>query len=112
MHSYTTITALAAIAVVPLASAHGYVQGIIANGKYQPNTTPNWIYGTKPVTPGWYAKDQDNGFVAPDAYASPDIICHKDATPGAMSVEVAAGSKISLLWNVSIGNFCLSTWWR
>ncbi|KAK6426678.1 hypothetical protein LTR95_016086 [Oleoguttula sp. CCFEE 5521] len=100
MHSFTTAGAIAAaVAILPSVSAHGHVQGIMANGKYTPNTTPNWIYGTKPVSPGWYAKDQDNGFVAPDSYGSPDIICHKEATPGANSVEVAAGSKMTLFWD-------------
>lgn len=33
-----------------------------------------------------------------EGYENPDIICHRDATPGALSVQVAAGEKIELQW--------------
>ena len=45
-----------------------------------------------------HALDTDLGFVAPDAYQTPDIICHKNATNAALSVPVAAGSAIKLDW--------------
>lgn len=37
--------------------------------------------------------------MAPDEYQSPDIICHKDGKPGALTANVKAGSKIELQWN-------------
>lgn len=33
-----------------------------------------------------------------EGYENPDIICHRDAAPGALSVQVAAGEKIELQW--------------
>ena len=42
--------------------------------------------------------DTDLGFISPDAYQSPDIICHKSATNAALNVPVAAGSKVTLDW--------------
>lgn len=101
MYSLSTIAALAAVAAIPAVSAHGYVSGIVADGVYHEGTSPGWIYGEKPNTPGWYAKNQDNGFVDGSTYTTGDIICHKDATPGATSVPVKAGGKLELQWSVS-----------
>lgn len=53
----------------------------------------------KPTQAGWYAKNQDNGFVAPSTYANGDITCHKEATPGNTVITVAAGSSIDLQWS-------------
>jgi hypothetical protein len=62
-------------------------------------TLNQWFYQTtKPDTAGWYAENQDNGYVAPDAFADPDIICHKGATVGLGSVPVTAGDAIDLQW--------------
>ncbi|KAK3067485.1 hypothetical protein LTR53_015622 [Teratosphaeriaceae sp. CCFEE 6253] len=101
MYSFTVpAIALAAIAAIPSVSAHGYVSGVVAGGKWYPATSPNWIYSaSKPAQAGWYAYNQDNGFVAPDAYGSDNITCHKGATPGSTFITVAAGSTIDLQWN-------------
>lgn len=54
-----------------------------------------------PVVVGWsIPEDLDNGFVAPAAYADPDIICHKGATNAGASAKVTAGSSIDLQWTV------------
>lgn len=101
MPSIANIAALAAaLSTIPLVSAHGYIDGITSGGKWYSGTSPSWIYGTeKPNTAGWYADNQDNGFVPPSSYANGDIICHKNATVGGTPVPVAAGSKIELSWN-------------
>lgn len=44
------------------------------------------------------AGDTDNGFIAPDAYASGDIICHKDATNAGGYASVQAGDNIEVYW--------------
>jgi hypothetical protein len=36
------------------------VKSITTDGKTTDNTTPEWIYN-ETETPGWYAKNQDNG---------------------------------------------------
>jgi len=101
MYSFTLpAVALAALAALPSVSAHGYVSGIVSGGKWYPGPNTNWVYQpTKPQQAGWYAKNQDNGFVDPTTYTTSDIICHKDATPGTTSIPVTAGSKIDLQWN-------------
>lgn len=47
---------------------------------------------------GWTAGDTDNGYIAPDAYASGDIICHKDATNAGGYASVQAGDQIEVYW--------------
>lgn len=62
-------------------------------GGYQPHA---W---TKEPTAGWsIPKDQDHGFLDPSNYEDPDIICHVGATPGALSLTVAAGESVGLQW--------------
>ena len=83
-------------------SAHGIVQGIVAGGKWYSGYNPSFQYADPPPTViGWsIPEDQDLGFVAPDAYGGPDIICHVGATPGGASAKVAAGSVVELQWTV------------
>lgn len=50
---------------------------------------------------GWSDPENlSNGYVAPAAYADPDIVCHLSATPGGTSAKVAAGGKVELQWTV------------
>lgn len=37
--------------------------------------------------------------MAPDAFSSPDIICHRDGGNGAIHAKVAAGGTVELQWN-------------
>lgn len=95
-----TTAALAALSIAPAVYAHGYVQSVSAGGKTYAGGSPEWFYASeKPDSVGWYAENQDNGFVAPSAYQTEDITCHKAATPGNKVVEVKAGSEIELQWN-------------
>jgi cellulase len=55
--------------------------------------TPN------PATVGWKTpKDLDNGFIAPAAYASADIVCHVGAGNAQAAAPIKAGGKVNLLW--------------
>ncbi|KAI2643396.1 lytic polysaccharide monooxygenase [Xylaria nigripes] len=100
MPSISTIAAFT-LPLAKLASAHGYVSGIEVNGgDWVDGTNPNWYYQpVAPDTPGWRAMNQDNGFVSPDAYTSPDIACHKNATAAPTYVEANAGDTLTLFWN-------------
>jgi len=98
MNAASAAAILAALAAMPTVYAHGHVSEITANGETVPGTTPEWQYNDN-KTPGWYAMNQDNGFVEPSSFGSADIICHKEATPGKSSVSVAAGSAMTLQWN-------------
>ncbi|KAI5368046.1 Putative auxiliary Activity family 9 [Septoria linicola] len=100
MPSYAQLAAFAAAAAPALVSAHGHVLGVVSGGEWYAGTTPEWTYqAEKPNTAGWYANNQDNGFVEPASYADEDIICHKGATPGLGSIPVTAGESIDLQWN-------------
>ncbi|KAI0420197.1 glycoside hydrolase [Xylaria grammica] len=102
MPSFSTLAAVS-LPLVRLVSAHGYVAGITVNGgSWVEGSNPNWFYqpeGDVPETPGWQAENQDNGFVAPDSFATADIACHKSATPGQTYVEAASGDTLTLYWN-------------
>ncbi|KAK5110950.1 hypothetical protein LTR62_005488 [Meristemomyces frigidus] len=101
MPSSLTSTAIAAaLAALPLASAHGYVASATISGTPYFVGNPNWAYQTPiPKQPGWYANNLDNGFVTPASYGGPDIICHKSATAGSTALTISAGGTISLQWN-------------
>jgi hypothetical protein len=72
MHSTSApAIALAALAAIPAVSAHGYLSGVVSGGKWYKGTDPNWIYSSsKPQQAGWFAYDQDLGFIAPDSYGN------------------------------------------
>ncbi|KAK3669401.1 hypothetical protein LTR78_010706 [Recurvomyces mirabilis] len=90
----------AAIATLPLVSAHGYVASATISGTAYFVGNPNWAYQTPtPKQPGWYANNLDNGFVSPASYGTADIICHKAATPGSTALTIAAGSTMQIQWN-------------
>ena len=71
MHSlFAPALALAALTAIPAVTAHGYVSGVVTGGKWYPGASPNWIYAPeKPQQAGWFAYNQDTGFVAPSAYS-------------------------------------------
>ena len=81
-------------------AAHGHIQGIVADGIYYEGYNPSFQYiSTPPAVIGWSCPEcQDNGFVAPDTYGGPNIICHKAATPGQAHATVAAGGTVELQW--------------
>jgi len=82
-------------------AAHGHVSNIVINGvsyqTYDPTVFP--YMSDPPTVVGWAASNTDNGFVAPDAFNSGDIVCHKAATPAGGYAQVAAGDSISIHWN-------------
>ena len=54
---------------------------------------------TQPVVVGWSTpEDLSNGFVAPNAYSSSDIICHLGATNAQTSATVKAGGTVEVQW--------------
>ncbi|KAK5120092.1 hypothetical protein LTR85_006573 [Meristemomyces frigidus] len=100
MHSFTIpAVALAAIAAIPAVTAHGYVSGVVSGGKWYAGASPQWIYeSTKPQQAGWFAYNQDLGYVSPSEYSDPNITCHKGATPGATYIDAVAGDAIDFQW--------------
>jgi hypothetical protein len=100
MSSLKLTTTFGALALLSKVSAHGIVSGIVANGAWQSGYDPSFQYSNPPpVVAGWSIPQvSDRGFVSD--YTSPDIICHKGATPGGSYVSVAAGDSIELQWTV------------
>lgn len=45
-----------------------------------------------------YAENLDSGFVAPDAYGTTNISCHKNSVPGTLTASVSAGGSITFQW--------------
>jgi lytic cellulose monooxygenase (C1-hydroxylating) len=67
-----------ASALVAAVNAHGTVQGFIHDGEWITGYNPSFQYDNpEPKTPGWrIPKDLGNGFIAPDAFDTSDVICH------------------------------------
>ncbi|KAK4042365.1 putative glycoside hydrolase [Parachaetomium inaequale] len=101
MPSYTSKTLLSALAGAASVAAHGHVTNIVINGvsyqNYDPTSFP--YMQSPPTVVGWTAGNTDNGFVAPDAFTSGDIICHKSATNAGGHAVVAAGDKVFIQWD-------------
>lgn len=102
MSAFFSIAALAALAAT--ANAHGTVTGIVADGTFTKGWDIQYYYAIKngqeiEKTPGWYSENLDNGFIAPDAFGTADIICHKNAKAAAGSAKVAAGGKVDFQWS-------------
>ncbi|ETI21170.1 hypothetical protein G647_07514 [Cladophialophora carrionii CBS 160.54] len=98
MTSFKLTATFGTLALLSRVSAHGIVSGIVANGAWQSGYDPSFQYSNPPpVVAGWSIPQvSDRGFVSD--YTSPDIICHKGATPGGSYVSVAAGDSIELQW--------------
>ncbi|KAL1582853.1 hypothetical protein WHR41_08643 [Cladosporium halotolerans] len=103
MYQASLAAAVAALAMAPGVAAHGHVKSITVNGgQTYPGAVPNWYYlpaNQVPATAGWYALNQDNGFVEPSKFGTSDIACHKSAKPGSTSIPVKAGDTLKLQWD-------------
>jgi hypothetical protein len=97
----TTRTILSALSGAALVSAHGFVQRVVINGvEFAGFDVTSAPYQANPPTViGWGTSATDTGFVAPDAFADPDIICHRDGANAGGYAQVAAGDSIFLQWN-------------
>jgi cellulase len=85
-------------AFIASASAHGFVQGIVAGGTYYSGYNPAFQYrDPTPIVAGWSdPEDISNGYISPSDYSDPDIVCHLSATPGGIAAKVAAGDSVEL----------------
>ncbi|KAK1702532.1 endoglucanase-4 [Colletotrichum lupini] len=91
---------LAILASAVSVAAHGHVTNIVVNGVSYRNYIPvqDPYTNNPPLVAGWTIDQRDNGFVAPDAYNAPDIICHRQAVSGKGRITVAAGDTVQLQW--------------
>ncbi|TLD31626.1 hypothetical protein PspLS_02959 [Pyricularia sp. CBS 133598] len=92
---------LAALGSAGTVLAHGHVDYIIVEGVQYPGydvTKYPW-QSQQPTVVGWSATNTDNGFVEPNNFGSPDIICHRGAQPAKGHARVKAGDRILLQWD-------------
>ncbi|KAF2824679.1 glycoside hydrolase [Ophiobolus disseminans] len=90
---------LTLLSTIPSVSTHGRITNI--------TTSSDAIYsGWDPASPtpspplaAWNASNLGNIFIPPSRFNTSDIICHFDATPGALHINVAAGDTLKLQWN-------------
>lgn len=99
-----TPLALAVAAGASLVSAHGYVSSWTIGGTTYDGFDEQWAAAAGTDTGNefiaWSTTASDNGYVAPDAFGTADIICHKSATNGALNnATVAAGGTVTATWN-------------
>ncbi|RDW73024.1 hypothetical protein BP6252_06931 [Coleophoma cylindrospora] len=101
MPAFSKTSFFGLLAAAASVSAHGFVDEInVAGTNYTGFLVDTYSYESNPpASIGWTETATDNGFVAPDAYASGDIICHRGATNGQATATIAAGDTVTLYWN-------------
>lgn len=89
------------LASAALVAGHGYVTSIDVDGKnYGGYLIDTYYYESDPPEIiAWSTTATDDGFVAPSAYDSSDIICHRGSAPAALSAPVAPGGSVKMTWN-------------
>jgi hypothetical protein len=95
--SILTASLLSFLGTLPaLVSGHAHVTNIIINGQDFPGFPSDAPGAASPSTIAWAVNVPDNGFTRD--YGSPNIICHKQATPGKSSATVPAGGTVEFHW--------------
>ncbi|KAJ5575336.1 endoglucanase-4 precursor [Penicillium hetheringtonii] len=94
-------TASLLLASAALVAGHGYVTSIDVDGTtYGGYLVDTYYYESDPPKLiAWSTTATDDGYVAPSAYDSSDIICHRGSSPGALSASVAPGGSVKMTWN-------------
>jgi hypothetical protein len=89
---------LSLYALPSLVFAHGHIAAVIVDGvKYAGYDPNNPQRGSTPV--GWTTKQTEDWSVNSDQVGSPDIICHKAATPAKAYATAKPGSQITIQYN-------------
>lgn len=92
------MTFLLAATTFTASSAHSHVDYVIVNGLLYEGFNPHIADNAANVI-GWSTTASDDGFVPPENYSTPDIICHRGAKPASAHVPIRAGDKLSVQWN-------------
>lgn len=98
---FTSRALVSALGSAATVLAHGHVNNIVVNGVFYPgyDVTKYPYQNNPPTVVGWSATNTDNGFVEPNNFGHPDIICHRGAQPAKGHARVRAGDKILLQWD-------------
>ncbi|KAJ5798312.1 endoglucanase-4 precursor [Penicillium pulvis] len=96
-----TKTAALFLASAALVAGHGYVSSIVVDGTtYGGYLVDTYYYESDPPELiAWSTNATDDGYVAPTAYDTSNIVCHKGSAPGALSAPIAPGGSVTLTWN-------------
>ncbi|EGS19579.1 uncharacterized protein CTHT_0040570 [Thermochaetoides thermophila DSM 1495] len=101
MPSFVSKTLISALAGAASVAAHGHVKNFVINGlsyqAYDPTVFP--YMQNPPIVAGWTSANTDNGFVGPEDYSNPDIICHKSATNAKGHAVIKAGDSVYIQWD-------------
>lgn len=87
------------------ALAHSHIAYIIVNGHMfrgydaKSGDIPADIANPPAQVVAWSARNPDDGFISPDEYTSPDMICHRDGAPAVAHAPVSPGDRIHIQWN-------------
>ncbi|KAJ5987115.1 hypothetical protein N7451_011480 [Penicillium sp. IBT 35674x] len=83
-----------------LVAGHGYVSGIVVDDTYYGGylVTEYPYESDPPELIAWSEQETDLGYIDGSEYANSNIICHKDAQPGALEAPVKAGGSVELQW--------------
>jgi cellulase len=98
----TISSGLLALISASAVSAHGHISEVLINDKSYYGHDPTKVpWGPQPDSITWTNGAKDNGPVLSTAaaLASPDIICHLNATNGVLTAPVLAGTTITLRWS-------------
>ncbi|KAJ5975471.1 glycosyl hydrolase family 61-domain-containing protein [Penicillium waksmanii] len=89
------------LASAALVAGHGYVTSIDVDGTtYGGYLIDTYYYESDPPEIiAWSTTATDDGFVAPSAYDSSDIVCHRGSAPAALSAPVAPGGSVKMTWS-------------
>ncbi|KAK3307799.1 glycoside hydrolase family 61 protein [Chaetomium strumarium] len=103
MVPHATLSAALVSALATTALGHGMVTSFKTDGTLHQGFILDYYYAKVNKQPvpdiaAWYAENLDSGFVAPNAYQTPDINCHKNASPGTLTASVAAGGTVTFNW--------------
>lgn len=93
---------LSTLSSISLIKAHGHVSEILINNASYYGHDPTKVpWGPQPDSISWTNGADDNGPVLSSAseLASPDIICHLNATNGVLTAPVIAGTTIAVRWS-------------
>ncbi|KAK4123136.1 lytic polysaccharide monooxygenase [Parathielavia appendiculata] len=104
MHATLSAALLSALATT--VAGHGMVTSFKTDGMTNQGFILDYYYAKVNKQPvpdiaAWYAENLDSGFVAPNNYQHPDIICHKNASPGTLTATVSAGGTVTFNWPAS-----------
>lgn len=83
-----------------LVAGHGYVSGAVVDGTYYGGylVTEYPYESSPPEVIAWSETETDLGYIDGSEYANSNIICHKEAKPGALEAPVKAGGSVELQW--------------